>query len=139
MKVVATLALGLWPRQKGLQGCEPKGSMGGAYRRSSFLGRHPCYFGHYVFMCSSLTFLFHTDNTFFFFFPISFDGFWQWSYVGMWGHYGSRIMGIFSRPLVRCHARLLISFGGVSFLFMGECALIYFSKELGFSGSVFVF
>lgn len=25
---VATLALGLWPRQKGLQGCEPRGSLG---------------------------------------------------------------------------------------------------------------
>ncbi len=56
-------------------------------------------FGHFVLMCRLSTFVFHTDNTFFFFFLVSFSGFQQESYVGMWGHYGSMIVGVFSRPL----------------------------------------
>jgi hypothetical protein len=45
-----------------------------------------------------LTFLSHIDS-FFFFLPISFGRFQQKSYACMWGHYGFRIKGIFSRPL----------------------------------------
>jgi hypothetical protein len=70
----------------------------GAYWWSSFLGRRPCCFGHFVFLCNLLTFLSHMDNTSFFFLHISFDRFQHDSYVSMWGHYGSRIMGVFSRP-----------------------------------------
>jgi hypothetical protein len=70
----------------------------GAYRWSLFLKRCPNCFGHFVFMCGSSTSLFHTGNTFFFFLPIYFVGFWQESYACMWGHYGSKIMGVFSRP-----------------------------------------
>jgi hypothetical protein len=33
-----------------------------------------------------------------FFFLDSFGKFQHESYVGMWGHYGSRVMGIYSRP-----------------------------------------
>jgi hypothetical protein len=34
-----------------------------------------------------------------FFFRVFFGEFQQYSYVGTWGHYGSRVMGIYSRPL----------------------------------------
>jgi hypothetical protein len=43
MNVVATLALGLWPRQKGLQGCGPRdGSPGGLSKisESNFRGQN---------------------------------------------------------------------------------------------------
>jgi hypothetical protein len=40
-------------------------------------------------------FYFFTDNTFFFFLLVSFGEFQKESYVGMWGHYGSRIVGVF--------------------------------------------
>jgi hypothetical protein len=73
-------------------------------------------------MCSSLTFLSHSNNTFFFFLSISFDKFQHENYVGMWGHYGSRIVEVFSRPLMRCQARLPIFFGGIGLLFMEDCA-----------------
>jgi hypothetical protein len=56
-------------------------------------------FGHFVFMCSSSTFLSHMDNTSFFFLLVSFSGFRYESYANMWGRYGSKIVGVFSGPL----------------------------------------
>jgi hypothetical protein len=38
------------------------------------------------------------DNIFFFFFLVSFSGFWHKSYVGMWGHYGFKIVEVFLGP-----------------------------------------
>ncbi len=56
-------------------------------------------FGHFVFMCHLSTFLSHLDNFSSFFFPVFFGGF-QWDiYASMWGHYGSKVMGVYSRPL----------------------------------------
>jgi hypothetical protein len=69
----------------------------GTYWWSFYLGKHISCIGHFVFMCRSLTFLFHSNITSFFLF-VFFGGFWQKSYVGMWGHYGSRVMGVYSRP-----------------------------------------
>ncbi len=45
------------------------------------------------------------------------------SYVGMWGHYGSKIVRIFSwpGPLVMHYARLPISFSGIGLLSMEDC------------------
>ncbi len=48
-------------------------------------------------MCRSLTFLSHLDNPFFLFLFVSFDKFQQESYVGMWGHDGLKVMGVYSR------------------------------------------
>ncbi len=70
----------------------------GAYLWSSFLGKCPCYFGHFVLMCSSSTFLSHIDNTSSLFLPIFFGKFQQEIYASMWGHYESKIVGEFSRP-----------------------------------------
>ncbi len=70
----------------------------GAYRWSSSLGRSLGCIGHFVFMCHSLTFLFHSDNTFSFFILISFGEFRQENYASLWGHYGSRVMGVYSGP-----------------------------------------
>jgi len=75
----------------------------GAYQRSSSPRKRPSRFGHFIFMYGSSTFLSHIDNTSFlshmdntsFFFPISFGEFWRKSYANMWGHYGSKIVGIF--------------------------------------------
>jgi len=71
----------------------------GAYQWSSSFRRCLGYFGHFVLMCNSLIFLYHTNNISFFFLPISFSRFRQENYVGMWGHYGCRIVGVFLRPL----------------------------------------
>jgi hypothetical protein len=70
-----------------------------AYRWSSSPKRCPGCLGHFVLVCGSSTFLFHIDNMFFFFLPISFNEFQQENYTGMWGHYGSKTMGVFSGPL----------------------------------------
>jgi hypothetical protein len=51
---------------------------------------------HFVLMCNLSTFLSHMHNISFFFFPISFGKFQQESYACMWGHYGSRIVGVSS-------------------------------------------
>jgi hypothetical protein len=48
----------------------------GTYSWSSSPGRRPCCFGHFVLVCSSLTFLCHTDNTSFFL-HVFFGKFWQ--------------------------------------------------------------
>jgi len=48
-------------------------------------------------MGRSLIFL-SRSNIISFFFLDSFGKFQHESYVGMWGHYGSRVMGIYSRP-----------------------------------------
>ncbi len=71
----------------------------GTYQQSSFLRKRPKCFGHFVIMYSSSTFLFHADNASFFFFLVSFGEFQQKRYAGMWGHYGSRIVGVFLGPL----------------------------------------
>jgi hypothetical protein len=42
-------------------------------------------------------------------------------------------------PLVGHQVQLSISFGGISFIFMEDCAPFYFFKELGFKGSIYVF
>ncbi len=48
-------------------------------------------------MCSSLTFLSHTNSTSFLL--ISFNKFQQKSYASFLRHYGSKIVGVFLRPL----------------------------------------
>jgi len=78
----------------------------------SFFWEMPMLLWHSIFMCNSLTFLFHMDNTSFFL-PISFGKFQQESYANIWGHYRSKIMGVFSRPFTKCQAWLSISFGGI--------------------------
>jgi hypothetical protein len=61
-------------------------------------------------------------NIFFFFLLVFLGEFQQESYVGMWGHYGSGIVGVFLRPLARRQAQLLISFGGIGLLSMEDYA-----------------
>jgi len=90
----------------------------GTYQWFSSFGRRPCYFGHFVFMCLSSTFLFHLNNTYLFFllvFLVSFDKrFMQVCEdimgLGLW----DSIQG----PLARCQVWLLIFFGGIGVLYM---------------------
>jgi len=61
------------------------------------------------------------DNTSFF--PlISFSKFRQESYAGMWGHYGSKIVGGFSGPFNEALGSTTISIGGINFFSMEDCA-----------------
>jgi len=107
-----------------------------AYRWSPSFGRCPCCFGHFIFMCSSLTFLSHMDNTSFF--PISFGRFQQESYANIWGHYRSKIVGVFSGPLRKMLSLTIdILWWYMPFFYEGLCP-IYFFWELGFGGSLFV-
>jgi hypothetical protein len=95
-------------------------------------------FRHFVPMCNSLTFLFHMDSTYFFFFHVSFGGFRQESYAGMWGHYGSKIVRIFSRPFNEALSSTTNMFSWYRFSLYGKMCPICFSRVLGSSGSVFV-
>jgi hypothetical protein len=89
-------------------------------------------------MHSLLTFLYHMNNTSFFLFLISFGGFRQESYASMWGHYGSKIMGVFLRPLSKVSSLITDIFWWYKpFLYEGLCPICFFG-ELGFSGSVFM-
>ncbi len=110
----------------------------GTYRWSSSIGRCLGCFRHFDFICSSLTFLSHKNNTFFFFL-IFFYRFWQGNYVGMWGHYGSKIVRIFSGPFseVSCSTTDIPWWYRPSFY--GRLCPICFSRELHFGGSIFVF
>jgi hypothetical protein len=84
-------------------------------------------FGHFVFMCRLSTFLFHMDSTSFFFFPVSFSGFQRESYVGMWGHHGSMIVGVFSRPLNKASSSTTnILWRYRPFLYGGLCPICFF-------------
>ncbi len=110
----------------------------GAYQGSSFPRRHLGCFGHFVFMCSLLTFLFHMDITSFFFFSSSFGEF-QWeSYAYMCEYYGSRIVGVFSGPLSKMSSSTTNIFWWYGPSLYGGLCPICFSKELGFDGSIFV-
>jgi hypothetical protein len=111
----------------------------GAYWWSSSPGKCPGCFGHFAFMCSSLTLLYYMDSTFFFFLPISFGGFWQKSYAGMWGHYGLTIVGVFSRPFNEALGLTIDVLWWYRLFFYGGLCPIYFFRELGYVGSIFVF
>ncbi len=103
----------------------------GAYWWSSYLRRCPCCFGHFVLMCSLLTLLSHMDNTYFFFLLIIFGEFWHESYVSMWGHYGSRIVGVFLGPLNEVLGLISnILWGYRPSLYGGLCP-ICFTNKLG--------
>jgi hypothetical protein len=111
----------------------------GAYWWYSCIGKFLSCFGHFVFMCCSSTFLCHYDKNFFSFIFISFGRFQQENYANMWGHYGSRVMGVYSKPLGRAlglTTNLLWCYR--PFIYGGLCP-IFFSKELGFGNSIFVF
>ncbi len=98
-------------------------------------------FGHFVFMCSSLTFLFHMDNTFlflFFFFLISFGEFQQENYINMLRHYGSRIVEVFLGPLNDAlGSKTDILWWYRPYIYGGLCP-IYFFGEFRSNGSIFV-
>ncbi len=73
-----------------------------------------------------------------FFFPIFFGKFQQENYISMCGHYGSRILGVFARSFNEMSS----STTGILWWFRpslyGGLCPIYFSRELGFGGFVFV-
>jgi hypothetical protein len=94
----------------------------GTYWWSSSLGKRPSYFGHFIFIYSSLTFLSHTDNTSSFFLPVSFGRFRQVSYTNMWGHYGSNIMKVFSGHLSETSSSITNIFSDTGLFFMEDCA-----------------
>jgi len=100
----------------------------GAYWWSSSLSGCPNYFGFFVFMCNSSTFLFHTDNTSFFFL-ISLSRFWLKSYASMWGHYGSKIVGIFLRPFNEAWDSTTNIFWWYRPFFMEDCAPSIFIRS----------
>ncbi len=93
--------------------------------------------GHFFFMCCLLTFLFHSDNTSFL--PIFFGEFWQESYAGLWEHYGSRVMGVYSGPFSGALGLTTNLFWWYRPFIYGGLCTIYFFKELGFGGSIYVF
>jgi hypothetical protein len=68
----------------------------------------------------------------------SFITFRQESYASMWGHYGSRIMGVFSGPLNEALGSTIDILWWYKPSFYGGLSPIYFSRELDFSGSIFV-
>ncbi len=107
----------------------------GAYWWSSFFGKLPSFFGHFFFMHSLSTFLFHMDSTSFFFLLVFFGRFQHESYVGIWGHYGSKIMGVFSGPISEASDLTTNILWWYRPSFYGGLCLICFSRKLGFCGS----
>jgi hypothetical protein len=90
-------------------------------------------------MCYSSSFLFHLNNTSFFFLLVSFGEFQQDNYVGMWGHYGSMVMGIYLGPFSGLSGSIIDIFWWYRpFIYRGLCP-ICFLKKLGFKDSIFVF
>ncbi len=101
----------------------------GAYWWFASLGKWLGYFGHFVLMCNSSTFLCHMDK------PPS-------SFLFFLTDFNKKVMQVswesFQGPLARCHAWLLISFGGISLFFNGGLCPICFFNELGSGGFIFV-
>jgi hypothetical protein len=83
-----------------------------------------------------LTFLFHT-NIVSFFLLISFGRFRQKNYAYIWGHYGFKIVGVFSKPLSKVLGSTFNILWWYRPSFYGRLCPIYFSRELGSSGFVF--
>jgi len=69
----------------------------GAFQWFFSLGERTGCIGYLVLRCHLSTFLSHSNNTSFFLL-VFFDKFWQKHFVNMWGHYGSMVMGVYSRP-----------------------------------------
>jgi hypothetical protein len=57
----------------------------------------------------------------------------------MWGHYGSKIMGVFSRPLSEALSLIIDIIRWYSLSLYGGLCPIYISTELGYGDSIFVF
>jgi hypothetical protein len=94
----------------------------GTYQWSSSFGRHPGCFGHFVFMCRLLTFLSHLDNVSSLFFFVSFGEFRQDIYANMWGHYGCKVMRVYSGPLSKVSSLTTNLFWWYRPLFMEVCS-----------------
>jgi hypothetical protein len=56
----------------------------------------------------------------------------------MWGHYGSKIMGVFSRPFSKVSSSTIDILWWYKSSFYGGLCPICFFRELGFGGFVFV-
>jgi hypothetical protein len=56
----------------------------------------------------------------------------------MWGHYGSRILGVLLRPFNEELGMIIDIFWWYKLNIYGGLCPICFSKELGFNGFVFV-
>jgi hypothetical protein len=56
----------------------------------------------------------------------------------MWGHYGSKIIGVFSRPFNEVLGLITNILWWYKPSFYGGLCHICFSRELCFSGSIFV-
>jgi len=93
--------------------------------------RHKSCIRHFVLMCHSSMFLYHSEITPSFFLLVSFGEFWQESYVGVWGHYGSR-------PLNEVSSFIINLLWWYKYFIYGRLFPICFYKELGFGGFVFV-
>jgi hypothetical protein len=77
------------------------------------------------------------DNTSFFL-SISFGKFQHDSYASMRGQYGSKIVRAFSGPFIKASSSTINIFWWYKpFIYGGLCP-IYFSRELGCGGFVFV-
>jgi hypothetical protein len=111
----------------------------GAYWQYSSPRKHLGCFGHFVFMCNSSIFLFHTDDISLFFLLIFFDEFWRKSYVDMCGQYESRIVKVFSKPFNKSSGLITDILWWYRPSFYGGLCPTCFSRELGFDGSIFVF
>jgi hypothetical protein len=108
----------------------------GAYWWCSSFGRCIGCIGHFILMCHLLTFLSHLNNASFLL--ISFGKFQQENYVGMWGHYGSRVMGVYSKPLNWASSLTTNLFWWHRPFIYGRLCPICFSRELGFGVSIYV-
>jgi hypothetical protein len=105
-----------------------------AHQWSFSFGRHTSCIEHFVFMCYSSTFLSHLDNTSFL--HVFLGEFQQESYAGLWGHYGSKVMKIYSRPLIKMLGLTTNLFWWYKpFIYGGLCPICFY-KELGFGGSI---
>jgi hypothetical protein len=109
----------------------------GAYQWSSSFGKHTSCFGHFVLMCRLSPFLSHLDKLFLFLL-ISFNKFQQNNYVSMWKHYGSKVLGVYSRPLNEASSPTTDLLWWYRPFIYGKLCPIWCSRELGFGGSIFV-
>jgi len=111
----------------------------GAYWWLSYLGKITSWFGHFVFMCHSSTFLSHLDNISFIL-PIFFYEFRQNNYVNIWGHHGSMVMGVHLGFFNKVSNQTPNLFWWYRPFYLWRIVWpICFSKELCFGGFVFVF
>jgi hypothetical protein len=95
--------------------------------------------GILFFVCHLLTFFFCSNKKKFFFFRVFCDEFWHESFASVWSHYGSWVMGVYSKPSSGASTSINNLLWWHRPIIYGKLCPIFFFTKLGFGDFICVF